>query len=147
MSIDIVLFILRVVSALLLLTLMSVIFYILWREFRAMTKSIQDTQRSYGQIVPLQEVDGTYVITGESHPLLPRTTIGRAPTNSIIVKDTFASNEHAFIILRDGQWWLEDQHSRNGTTLNELPVDQPIIVTDGDVIGIGRLRYRLELQT
>ena len=146
MSTDLLLFILRVVSAGLLLAIMGAIFYVIWREFRATTQTIQDTQRTFGQLVPLQIMDGAYIIMGEPHPLVPRTTIGRAPTNNIIVEDTFASNEHAFILLKDGQWWLEDQDSRNGTTLNEFPVEQPIIIADGDIIGVGRVRYRLELK-
>jgi FHA domain. len=48
--------------------------------------------------------------------------------------------------MRNGQWWLEDRKSRNGTTLNGMPVTQSVIVTDGDIIGIGKMRFRLDLE-
>ena len=48
--------------------------------------------------------------------------------------------------MRNGQWWLEDRASRNGTLLNGVPVQQPVIVTDGDVIGIGNYHFRLEME-
>jgi pSer/pThr/pTyr-binding forkhead associated (FHA) protein len=45
---------------------------------------------------------------------------------------------------RNGQWWLEDRDSRNGTLLNDMPVDTPLIVSHGDVIGIGQVQLRFE---
>ena len=61
------------------------------------------------------------------------------------MEDTFASSEHASITLRNGQWWLEDRNSRNGTLLNEEPVTVPVIVTEDDIISIGTHHFRLHL--
>jgi pSer/pThr/pTyr-binding forkhead associated (FHA) protein len=97
-------------------------------------------------LIALQEVNGSYIVTGTNYPLLKLTSLGRSPTNTITIDDTFASSDHAFVALRSGQWWLEDRQSRNGTTLNEVPITQPVIITDGDIIGIGRNRFRLELE-
>ena len=94
----------------------------------------------------MQEIEGELLDTGNEFPLLTITSLGRAPTNTIPVTDNFASSEHALITLRGGQWWLEDRHSRNGTTLNDVPVLQPIVVTNGDIIGIGSVRLRLNLE-
>lgn len=146
MSIDIVLFVLRVISAALLLSILGAVFLALWRDYQSTIKKLQSTRRKHGQLIALQAIDGRYVVLGETYPLLPITSIGRAPTNTIVVKDSFASNEHAQVVLRNGQWWLEDRRSRNGTTLNEIPIGQPVIMTDGDIIGIGSKRFRLELE-
>jgi pSer/pThr/pTyr-binding forkhead associated (FHA) protein len=62
-----------------------------------------------------------------------------------MVNDTFASSEHALVAMRDGQWWLEDRQSRNGTTINEIPINQAVVIADGDIIGIGTVRYRVNL--
>jgi pSer/pThr/pTyr-binding forkhead associated (FHA) protein len=97
-------------------------------------------------VIVLHELDGNYVKTGDVYPLQPLTSLGRAPTNAIRVDDGFASSEHALLALRGGQWWLEDRNSRNGTTLNGVAVNQPVIVTDGDLIGIGKMRFRLEME-
>ncbi|MBC7809568.1 MAG: FHA domain-containing protein [Burkholderiales bacterium] len=147
MNADILLFALRLISGLLLLLLLFVLLVVMWRDYRSVTNDAEVKRRKYGRLIQLQEIDGAYVVTGESYPLLPLTSLGRSPTNTVPINDTFASSEHALVSLRDGQWWLEDRQSRNGTTLNEMAIDQPIIVTDGDVIGIGHLRYRLEMES
>lgn len=146
MSIELLLFSLRIASTVFLLSILALILYTIWREHQAIIQRIQASRRSYGQLVAIVEVDEQYMTTGESYPLLPLTTFGRSPTNTIMVKDTFASSEHARIYLKDGQWWLEDCNSRNGTTLNELPIKEQIIMTDGDMIGIGETRFRLDLE-
>jgi pSer/pThr/pTyr-binding forkhead associated (FHA) protein len=81
--------------------------------------------------------------TGEVYPLRPLTSIGRSPTNSIVISDNFASSEHALISLKEGRWWLEDRNSRNGTVLNGEAISSPIIVTDGDIISIGNTHLKL----
>jgi hypothetical protein len=145
-STEVLLLLLRVASAICLLALLGAIFTIIWKEYRGTVSQLQANRRSYGQLVVLQEIDGSYVIMGETYPLLPLTSLGRAPTNHVIVNDNFASSEHALVVLRNGQWWLEDRHSRNGTTLNEMPVTQPVVMTTGDIIGIGQKRFKLELE-
>jgi pSer/pThr/pTyr-binding forkhead associated (FHA) protein len=72
--------------------------------------------------------------------------LGRSPTNRVKVEDNFASGDHALISRRNGQWWLEDRKSRNGTTLNGILVTRPLVITHGDVIGIGHMRYRVDLE-
>ena len=76
--------------------------------------------------------------------LTPFTTIGRSDNNSIVISDPYASGEHALVTWRNGQWWLEDRDSRNGTLLNDLPVETPLIISHGDVIGIGQVQLRFE---
>ena len=83
---------------------------------------------------------------GRLIPLLPLTSLGRSPTNTIPIHDNYASGEHALVALRGGQWWLEDRQSRNGTMINGMPITQPVIITDGDIIGVGNLSFRLELE-
>ena len=146
MTTEVVLFVLRIISALSLLILLGALFIIIWKDFQSAANQMQANRQSYGHLVALQEIDGSYGVLNESYPLLPLTTLGRSPTNTIVITDTFASSEHALVALRSGQWWLEDRQSRNGTTLNELPISQPVIMTNGDIIGIGQKRYRLELE-
>jgi hypothetical protein len=145
-STDLVLFLLRVVSGLALIALLVALFIILWREYRATAYDVEARRRTYGRLIAIHEIDGQYMISGETYPLLPITTIGRSPTNSITIDDTFASSEHAIVTMRDGQWWLEDRRSRNGTLLNDIPVTEPMVITHGDIIGVGSVHLRLELE-
>jgi hypothetical protein len=139
------LFILRIASALLLLALLSALFWIMWRDVRAATET-SSTRRTYGRLSRVYELEQGYVATGEYYPLLPLTSLGRSPTNSVPLDDTFASSDHAVVALRNGRWWLEDRQSTNGTLLNKIPIDQAVIITDGDIISIGQTHYRLDLE-
>ncbi|NJL56591.1 FHA domain-containing protein [bacterium] len=115
------------------------------REYRQAQAQVESERRVYGRLISLQEIDGVLLADGELFPLLPVTRLGRSASNNVVINDSYASSDHAVLTLRDGQWWLEDRQSRNGTTLNDVLVTQPVIMTDGDVIGIGRKRYRLDL--
>ncbi len=143
---ELILFLLRLVSGLLLLALLVLLFVAMWRDYRSAVVQTEASRRTYGKMVELHEIDDAYVATGQTYPLLPLTSLGRSPTNTIPINDDFASGEHALVALRNGQWWLEDRQSRNGTTINGMPITQPVIITDGDIIGVGRFRLRLELE-
>jgi hypothetical protein len=145
MTLDLILFGLRLVSGGLLLVFLGALFVVLWRDYHSTSTQAQISRRVYGQLIELTEVDGMYTPAGKTYPLLPLTTIGRSPTNTLVVDDTFASSEHASITLRNGQWWLEDRNSRNGTLLNEEPVTVSVIVTEDDLISIGTHHFRLHL--
>lgn len=145
MTLDYVLFGLRVLSGGLLLMLLGALFVVIWRDYRSAAAHTQINRRTYGQLVQLTEVDGTYTATTIAYPLLPLTTIGRSLTNTLVLDDPVASSEHASITRKNGQWWLEDRNSRNGTLLNTEPVRAPVIITEGDIISIGNRHFRLQL--
>ncbi len=146
MTLELTLFALRVVSGGLLLIILILLFAAIWRDYRSAVRQIELTRRVYGRLVELDTDDDNPAISRRAFPLMPITSFGRAPTNSIVLDDDFASSEHCVVALRGGQWWLEDRSSRNGTTINGVLINQPVIVTTGDIIGIGQLRFRLELE-
>ncbi len=141
------LIILRILTGALLLATLGLLLLFLWRDFRGTADVIASSRRPYGKLSVVENIGGTSVLTGDSYPLLALTNIGRSPSNAIQIDDSFASSEHATVALRDGQWWLEDRGSRNGTLLNDMPVTQPVIITDGDIIGIGQKQFRVELES
>lgn len=65
-------------------------------------------------------------------------TIGRAPTNQIVIKDERCSRNHAELFLTDDEWTLRDLDSRNGTVIGDQLVKGDRILQPGDVIRIGR---------
>lgn len=44
--------------------------------------------------------------------------LGRAPDNDVVIDDEAISGHHALIWLRDGEPWVEDLRSRNGTFID-----------------------------
>ena len=63
-------------------------------------------------------------------------TIGRSPTNQIVVKEDQASRQHAEVFMSEGKWTVRDLNSRNGTAIGteRLLNDHPLKV--GDIIWI-----------
>ena len=68
-------------------------------------------------------------------------TIGRHPTNSVIVRDERSSRFHCLIELKDGRYILRDLESRNGTKLNGQKITEAELHS-GDVIRVGSTRIR-----
>lgn len=146
METEVLLFLLRILSALLLLCLIGAVFWVIWRDYRTTLSQITASRRAYGSLIAMRELDGDYMLVGDIYPLLPLTSLGRSPTSTVKVDDSFASGDHALIARRNGQWWVEDRGSRNGTTLNGILVTRPAVITHGDIIGIGHMRYRVDLE-
>src|SRR5690348_3224202 len=74
-------------------------------------------------------------------------TIGRAPTNKVVINDGQASGRHAEIRPEGTGYVLVDLGSTNGTTLNghRLQAQVPQALRGGDVITIGAASISVEL--
>jgi pSer/pThr/pTyr-binding forkhead associated (FHA) protein len=79
---------------------------------------------------------------GETLPLQALTVLERTAENSIVVRDDPVTAAQTRLRQENGVWWLEDLGS--DTLLNELPLSKPTPLTEGDIIGIGSLRFKLE---
>ncbi len=139
------LFVLRVVLALLLYGFLGLLAWLLWQDVRAATRAAQARGRRLGRLIVL-ESGLAGLAPGAEFPLLAVTSLGRAPTNTCALPDETASLEHCLLHLRDGQWWLEDLASRNGTRLNDAAITEPSPVMAGDIIGVGRVKLKVELE-
>lgn len=140
---EVLLLVLRLVAGALLLLFVAAVLVMLWRDFRAAALALGEPGRQRGRLVVVR---GEGVRVGTAFTLLPLTSLGRAPTNTVVLNDSFCSQEHAWIMRRDGQWWLEDRGSSNGTRLNGERITEAVVLSSGDVIGIGRLELRVELE-
>ena len=65
-------------------------------------------------------------------------TIGRAPTNQIVISDERCSRSHAEVFLSEGKWTLRDLESRNGTVVGDVLLTGDRTLEPGDTIRIGR---------
>ncbi len=68
--------------------------------------------------------------------------IGRAPDAGIVLSDRGVSRRHAKIYQRDGNWFLEDLGSSNGTHVNGVRVQQPVQLHSGDQLQLGPFTLR-----
>jgi predicted component of type VI protein secretion system len=74
-------------------------------------------------------------------------TIGRRPYNDICLDDLTVSGEHAVVRTINGERFILDLNSRNGSAVNSITVEKQLLV-DGDIIDIGafRLKFVIERQ-
>ncbi len=129
-----------------LLGFVAVIGWMLWQDFQQTAKvAVRQSAFSRGRLV-VTESDVEGIEAGQSWVLQSVTKLGRAATNTIVLAEPFASNEHALVAWRGGQWWLEDLKSSNGTLLNGVRIQEPTVLSAGDVIGFGRISMRLEIE-
>jgi hypothetical protein len=81
---------------------------------------------------------------GQAFELGEELTVGRAAGCQVRVDDTYASQLHARIFRRDGQFFVEDLGSTNGTylnrrgTRNKEKVAGPLELRTGDRLMIGK---------
>ncbi|MBN1851326.1 MAG: sigma 54-interacting transcriptional regulator [Pirellulales bacterium] len=64
-------------------------------------------------------------------------TIGRAPTNKIVIQDERCSRTHAEMFLAQGNWVIRDLDSRNGTIVADQRLNSDYMLQPGDIIRIG----------
>lgn len=62
--------------------------------------------------------------------------IGRHPDCEVQIDDGSVSRQHAKITFEQGQYYVQDLNSRNGTFLNEYPVQSPTKIYDQSEIKI-----------
>lgn len=75
---------------------------------------------------------------GERLLLEATVDIGRSSDNRLVLQDERVSRRHALIHLQgDGEWWLVDLGSSNGTYVNRARISQPILLRDGDRLDFG----------
>jgi hypothetical protein len=74
---------------------------------------------------------------GRSFDVGEELTVGRAAGCQVTLDDTYVSQLHARVFTRDGQVFVEDLGSTNGTYLNKRKVSGPMVLKRGDQLQIG----------
>ncbi len=146
MTLDVFLLILRLLFIVLLyLFLMQVVIAITRDLRKTSAEGAGDGKRAPAAVGHLIVVDSgpSTVLPGTSFALSPQTTIGRGPTNTIILPDTFISSEHTRMWLRNNVWYVQDAGSTNGTYLNNAPAHEALQAKVGDIVQIGFIRFKL----
>jgi hypothetical protein len=120
---------------------------------QTMTYSLEELES--GELAPLEELgmEGPALVVragggraGEHFaPQGERTSIGRSPDCDIFLDDVTVSRRHAVLIQRDGEFFIEDQGSLNGTFLNRRRIESSRL-DDGDELQIGKYRLTFLLK-
>ena len=77
---------------------------------------------------------------GESFPVEgDRVTVGRRPDSDVFLDDVTVSRDHALIVRRGSDYFLDDCGSLNGTYVNRRRIDSHQLA-DGDELQIGKYK-------
>jgi pSer/pThr/pTyr-binding forkhead associated (FHA) protein len=121
----------------------ALVYLFLWAALRYLWRSLREAVAlpRPGPLFPrarLVLVSGSHPSEGDEIALGAGVhSIGRAETCTIQIPNRFVSRLHAEIRYQEGRFWLVDHNSRNGTTVNDRLVAEPVALDEGDRIGIG----------
>lgn len=71
--------------------------------------------------------------------------VGRSPDSALVLNDTYSSSRHARFFLNQGEWWVEDLQSTNGTYIGGQKITAPVKLQPGMAVTIGRTTMELRL--
>lgn len=70
--------------------------------------------------------------------------VGRSPDSSLVLDDSYASARHAQFYRYDGNVYVEDLNSTNGTWVGNERIHQPTLLQPGVPVTIGKTTLELE---
>jgi FHA domain len=76
-------------------------------------------------------------LRGRTYDVPEEATLGRAAGCRVQVEDAYTSNIHARMFRRDGELWVEDLGSTNGTWVNGERIATPARLGRGDLVQVG----------
>src|SRR5271167_3996848 len=120
MSLDVFLLILRLLLIVLLYLFLMQVVIAITRDLRktaAVSAVDSNSPPVVGHLIVIDSGPSS-LVPGTPFDLVPQTTIGRGPTNTIQLPDSFISAEHTRLMYRNGIWYIQDAGSTNGTYLN-----------------------------
>ena len=71
--------------------------------------------------------------------------IGRDRACDLHLVDRTISARHTRLSFHHGQWWAQDLNSRNGTFLNDEPVVEAVVLTNGDRLKCGAVDLNVNI--
>ncbi len=72
--------------------------------------------------------------------------IGRSVECDLTLEDATVSSRHARLFFHLNQWWFEDLKSTNGSYLDGIRVEEPIVVKDNDEIYCGDAIFKITIK-
>jgi pSer/pThr/pTyr-binding forkhead associated (FHA) protein len=130
----IVLLILRVLIAASLYAFFGLALYLLWRDLQGQTRPAALYQPPALTLIRITDEEPVQLRFTS-----PEIIIGRDPACELVLEDSTVSAKHTRLFFRQGQWWVEDLRSTNGTYLNQEPINSSLVITSGDEIRCGQV--------
>ena len=72
--------------------------------------------------------------------------IGRSLDCDFILEDSTVSSRHARLFYNLNQWWFEDLKSTNGSYLDGIRVEEPVVVKENDEFYCGDAIFTISIK-
>lgn len=138
MSSSVILLLLRVLIALALYAFLGWGLWTLWRDLRRQSQGLGPAP-----VPPLRLLLTSEAGARPRRFTQPEFTIGRDLANELCIDDPTVSSRHARLAFRQGQWWVDDLHSTNGTFINSESVTTPLVLASGDERRLGQVTFQV----
>lgn len=135
----------EIASVALRILFLALLYYFVYRVARLLVTSTWASRRQEVPAASLVVVDpgASSLRPGLELPAAAVTSLGRDPSNTVVIDDPTVSGEHAILLWNRNRWWISDLGSTSGTTINGIPVTGPAKVEFGDTIGISAVKLKL----
>ena len=126
--------ILRILSLAMLYVFLGIAIWMLWRAVSA-------NEASAGRIA----IPSISLVTDEDGKreelsfTSQEVSIGRSPESDFRLANHTVSARHGRLNYHLNQWWYEDLNSTNGSFLQGMRIEEPIVLKDGDEIAFGEV--------
>lgn len=137
----------------------------LLREATAKENRLQQEAKSQPQAskplqAPAKDLKRTIIAGGGTTPILmvsvgafsqnfslnqPQMSIGRASGNDIVIPDATVSGKHSVISNENGNFYLTDLGSTNGTLVNNSQLQGRHLLKSGDIIRMGAAQLKFQI--
>ena len=118
---------------------------VVWMEARELAHA---TTRRISPVAPVRSrrVPAVLVLVEGNGPesvdlVPPETLLGRDAGCHVTISDSSVSHRHARIYHSDGEWYVEDLGSTNGTFVNDRPLTRPVVLRPSDTVSVGRSTF------
>lgn len=134
--------ILRVIFLAFLYSFLALAMWMLWR-------SVVSKQVNQGNLaipgLTLSTKTGTEPMTQSFAST--EVLIGRSLDCDFILEDSTVSSRHARLFYNLNQWWFEDLKSTNGSFLDGIRVEEPVVVKDNDEFYCGDAIFTISIKS
>lgn len=138
----IIVLILRILLVALLYGFVIFVLYSIWRLLK--TELDKQTSKSFPKLsLLIVDSELPFEKTFNQTSLI----LGRDASADVQINDTTISSRHAKFSFQQNQWWVEDLDSTNGTFLNQIQVEEPMVITSGDDLRCGRINIQIKIET
>ncbi|HEX5159504.1 MAG TPA: FHA domain-containing protein [Ktedonobacterales bacterium] len=136
------------------IALVAILYLVILRVVAVARREMKLVERAPASVTRGKDIVGHLVVIDSGSTALrpgarldvePITTIGRSPTNTIVLDSTFVSTEHTRILFRDRSLWVEDMSSRNGTLVDQNRITEAVAVTPGTILQVGDVRFKFAI--